>query len=188
MSNSYVLVNPHIEGQFKTTIKANNSEEAANMFYSDLSEHFSNAVPSFYFTIQKGASGNGKYYHFKAKESRKKNDVTFSIKSVQLENESRNIDGFKSRLEETKHKLDGGAKKKKKSKSKKRIDDDDSDFDSSSDSDYYVRSSKSVLSQPIYYWWYDPYLYNIDYVYVPPLYSYTTPTVQLSLIPGLYYS
>ena len=48
MVNSYVLVNPHIEGNFKSKIKAKNSNEAANIFYKNLSEHFNNFVPKFH--------------------------------------------------------------------------------------------------------------------------------------------
>jgi translation initiation factor 6 (eIF-6) len=55
MVNSYVLVNPHIEGNFKSKIKARNSNEAANIFYKNLSEHFNNFVPKFNFSIQKGS-------------------------------------------------------------------------------------------------------------------------------------
>ena len=79
MVNSYVLVNPHIEGNLKTKIKASNSLEAANNLYKNLSEHFSNSVPEFYFTIQKGSSGEGKMYHFKVKESKKNDEVSYSV-------------------------------------------------------------------------------------------------------------
>ena len=53
MSNSYVLVNPHIEGSLKTQVKAKNSLEAAKNLYKNLSEHFNNNVPKFHFTIEK---------------------------------------------------------------------------------------------------------------------------------------
>ena len=36
MSNSYVLVNPHIEGSLKTQVKAKNSLEAAKNLYKNL--------------------------------------------------------------------------------------------------------------------------------------------------------
>ena len=73
MVNSYVLVNPHIEGNFKSKLKAKNSNEAANIFYKNLSEHFNNSVPKFHFSIQKGSSGDGKYYHFEVKEKMNEN-------------------------------------------------------------------------------------------------------------------
>ena len=41
---------------------------AARKLYKKLSEHFNNSVPKFYFTIQKGGSGKGKFSHFIVKE------------------------------------------------------------------------------------------------------------------------
>ena len=45
MSNSYRLINPHIEGDMKTKVKAKNSVEAAKIIYTNLSEHFNNNLP-----------------------------------------------------------------------------------------------------------------------------------------------
>ena len=33
-----------------------------------MSQHFNNNVPKFYFSIQKGKSGNGKVYHLKLRK------------------------------------------------------------------------------------------------------------------------
>ena len=80
MPNTYHLVNPYIQGKFETKMKAKNSNEAANLFYSGLSEHFNNSVNKFYFTVQKGSGGNGKFYHYEVNESRNNNEVDFKIK------------------------------------------------------------------------------------------------------------
>ena len=53
MVNTYNLVNPCIKGQFNSEIKAKNSLEAAKQLYNNMSEHFNNNVPKFYFSIQK---------------------------------------------------------------------------------------------------------------------------------------
>ena len=82
MSNSYTLVNPFIHGDFKSTIKSKNSVNAAKSFYKNLSEHFNNNIPKFYFTIQKGGSGTGKYYHFLVKEVKKDDEVKFNIEAI----------------------------------------------------------------------------------------------------------
>ncbi len=179
MVNSYILVNPHIEGAFKSKIKAPNSQEASNIFYKNLSEHFNNSVPSFNFTIQKGSSGNGKFYHFQVKESIKNKEVTFSINPITLQGEEKSIERFKKNLENFKSKFNqSGGKSKKHHKHRK----DDDDSSSSSDSDVYIRAKNNYnLTQPIYYWWYDPYLYNMDYLYVPTFYSYVTPYIELNL-------
>ena len=72
MVNSYLLVNPSLKGKFNTSLKARNSKEAANMFYTNLSLYFNNSIPEFHFSLQKGLEGHGKYYHFKVQEKRKK--------------------------------------------------------------------------------------------------------------------
>jgi len=180
MVNSYILVNPHIEGAFKRKIKAENSREASNTFYKSLSEHFNNSVPTFHFTIQKGSSGNGKLYHFEVKESRKKKEVTFSINPMTITGEVESVKRFKKNLENFKSKFsqDGGKHHKKHHKKHK----DDDSSDSSSDSDFYVKAKETYnTTQPIYYWWYDPYLYGLDHIYIPTFYSYATPYIELNL-------
>lgn len=185
MVNSYVLVNPHIEGSFKRKIKAQNSNEASNIFYKNISEHFNNSVPSFNFTIHKGSSGNGKFYHFQVKESRKNKEVTFSINPLTLQGEEKSIERFKKNLENFKSKFNqsgGKDKKSKKHKKNKKHKDDDSSSSSSSDSEIYIKTRNNYnLTQPIYYWWYDPYLYNMDHLYIPTFYSYVTPYIELNL-------
>ena len=90
MVNTYVLVNPHIEGTFEKKIQAKNSVEAGKALYKSLSEHFNNYVPKFIFTIQKGTSGKGKNYSFITKESKDpavSDEVNFSIEPYQIKNE-----------------------------------------------------------------------------------------------------
>lgn len=184
MVHTYVLVNPHIEGEFKSSIKARNSKEAGNILYKSLSEHFNNAVPKFHFTVQKGSSGSGKYYHFEAKEQRDDNQVNFVVKPLEANINSESIKAFESKLANFKSKFhqDGG-KKSKKSKKSRRYDDssDSSDFDVSETNFYKRARSYLPTTQPIYYWWYDPYVYRLDTLYVPTFYSYVTPYIELSL-------
>ena len=185
MVNSYHLVNPHIAGTFNTKIKAKNSKEASNLFYKNLSEHFSNSIPQFFFTIQKGASGSGKMFHFKAEESRNEDEVSFKISSYELQNDNK-IHAFKNNLKEIKDKIQGGGKKKSRSKKvrKSRKDDssDSSDYDSGYLSDnIYSRASSYIPTTPMYYWWYDPSLYDVNKIYIPSFYSYMTPYIQISM-------
>lgn len=175
MPNTYVLVNPHIEGKLETKVKAQNSQEAANMLYKNLSENFSNSIPHFHFTIQKGSSGEGSLYHFEVNETRKNNEVNFSVKSMNIKGVNEAEGKFKARLEQAKNKLAQEGGKKHKSKKSKKHDSSDSDLDSSSSDDYKRAKSYVPLNQPIYYWWYDPYVYRLDSVYVPTFYTYTVP-------------
>jgi len=194
MVNTYYLINPHIEGLFDKKIKAKNSKEAASIFYTQLGDHINNSIPSFYFTIQKGSSGNGSLYSFQVKEEKVDNQVNFSLESVKEKN-SEELQNFKNKLEEFKLKINntlkGGKSKKhkknKKHRKNKENDDDDnsssSSDDSSSSDEVYKKSSKYInnLNVPIYYWWYYPYLYETNSIYVPTFYSYITPYIELSL-------
>lgn len=191
MVNTYMLVNPHIEGNFNSKIKAKNSNEASNIFYKNLSEHFNNSVPLFHFTIQKGHSGGGKYFHFQVKENRTDDEVSFKVKKMDIAGDPESMQSFKSRLDNFKAKFnqDGGKKDKSRRKSSKysKRDKDSSESDDSSDwdnsSDNFYRRAKSYLptNQPIYYWWYDPYVYNLNSLYIPTFYSYVTPYIELNL-------
>jgi hypothetical protein len=185
MVNTYILVNPHIEGDFKSKIKAKNSNEAANIFYKNLSEHFNNSVPKFHFSIQKGSSGEGKYYHFEVKENRDDDEVIFNVKPYTIRGEEESIKRFESKLANFKSKMnqDGGKHDKHNKHKKSKHDDssDSSDFDISEDNVYKRAKSYMPLNQPIYYWWYDPYMYRLDTLYVPTFYSYVTPYIELSL-------
>lgn len=198
MVNSYVLVNPNIEGKFKSKIKAKNSLEASHIFYKNLSEHFNNSVPSFHFTIQKGTSRKGAFYHFEVKESRKDEAVNFSIAPYTVENNEELMNAFSTKLANFKSKFTqaGGKKSKKKHRKSKKShrthkegeepsSSSESSSSSSSESDsedfYRKAQSSTAVNQPIYYWWYDPYIYRLDSLYIPTFYSYVTPYIELSL-------
>jgi len=205
MTNTYHLVNPTIKGDnFNTSFKAKNSVEGARLAYENLSEHFNNKIMKFHFTLQKG--GGGKFYHFKVTENRTDNSVKFSLQSYNFIGEEDANTAFKLKLDEFNHKFDntqvddkqaGGkkvkSKKHKKSKKNKKSLDDDSDSSessmSSSSSDFdsltenlYKRAKRyTPVSQPFYYWWYDPYLYKLDSVFIPTFYPYVTPYIELRL-------
>jgi hypothetical protein len=197
MVNTYVLKNPCVKGQLDKSVKTKNSLEAAQHFYKNLSDNFAGSLPLFHFTIQKGSSKNGKLYHFEVKENRTENEVDYTINPYSENIKEENVKNFYIKLNDFKEKFgkkDGGAKKKKNSKktkkskkSKKNMDSSDSDKSESdslsSESSNYYKRVKSYLptTQPIYYWWYDPYLYNLDKLYIPNFYSYVTPYIELSL-------
>lgn len=199
MVNTYVLVNPYIQGNLETKVKAKNSIEAGKMIYNNLSEHFSNNLPKFLFTIQKGSSGDGKHYNFKVKEKKEGNEINFSIEPFTINNEAAALDSFKKKLTNFKKKHDiqkGGAPKKgskKKSKkpskktskkTSKKVEDDDI-FDDLEEDDSPETDSKLVKkyvpssSLPINYFWYDPYVYKLNSMYIPTFYSYVTPYIQI---------
>ena len=218
MVNTYIMVNPYIEGSFEKSIKAKNSIEAGKLLYTSLSEHFNNNVPKFLFTIQKGGSGKGKYYSFKVKEDKLNDEINFSIEPYTVKDEMNVYKNIQKNITDFQNKINvkaqtGGAKKAKDSKktktakktkdtkkaktSKKAKDSsDDSDiednFEFDADEDFDLDDSpkynkKSVQrympngNYPISHWYYDPYLYRLNSMYVPTFYSYVIPYVEILL-------
>jgi hypothetical protein len=200
MVNTYHLVNPIIKGDnFENKITAKNSIEAANKLYKGLSKHFNHNVMKFYFSIQKGdndSNGNGKFYHFQVTENRNEDQVKFKLQPHMIQDELTSVERFKMKLNEFNEKFTsdedtqkGGEKKKKHKKhsssDKSSSSSSESDSDSDSDlftEDLYRRARRHVpVSQPFYYWWYDPYLYSLDSVFIPTFYPYITPYIELSL-------
>lgn len=188
MANTYCLVNPHIEGEFDTKIKSDNSMKAAKTFYKNLSQHFNNNIPKFYFSIQKGGSGTGKYYHFVVKEMKEDDEVKFNIEPYVIPQDSQSIKTFETKLSSFKSKFNQSGGKKtskktsKKGKATKKLDDSsDSDLDSSENFYRQAQTYKPQVVPPLYYWWYDPGVYKLDSVFIPTFYSYVTPYLQITL-------
>jgi len=177
MSISYQLVNPQIKGSLETNVTADNSIKAARKIYEGLSEHFNNNVPIFHFTIQKGSSGKGKYYHFKVTEEKNDNEVSYTLESYKIKNESTNLKTFEGKKEQFLKNQAGGAKVRKHKK--------DVDMDSDElyefDERLATKSAPGITYSPIYWWWYDPHMYELEYVYVPTFYPYVTPFVEIVL-------
>ncbi len=191
MGNKYKLVNPYIKGEFETKLEAKNSIEAAKLFYNNLSEHFNNNVPNFYFTIQKGGNGKGKFYHFKVTEKKVDENVDFSIKPFEIQNEDKALKGYLENFEKFKGRYTGGAKRKSSKKSSRKSSRKSSKHldDISSESDDFYRMASTyvpVSNQPIYYLYYDPLIYGVDSVFVPTFYAYATPHIELNTSIGSY--
>jgi len=186
MVNKYKLVNPYIKGEFETKLEAANSIEAAKIFYKNLSEHFNNNVPKYYFTIQKGGSGKGKFYHFEVKEKKTQDEVNYSIHPFEIKGDDMAIEQFVENFDKFKGRFNGGARKSSKRRSKKRSSrnrDDSSDMDDSYDFYREAKSYVPVTSQPLYYMYYDPLVYRLDSMYIPTFYAYATPYFELGTYP-----
>jgi hypothetical protein len=197
MSNTYRLVNPYIKGEFKSKIKAKNSADASKKFYNSLSEHFNNNVPKFYFTVQKGGSGKGKFYHFEVKEKKNSNEVSYSIQPYSIPGESSAVTTFITNFKKFKGRYNtiGGAKRKSRKSSRKKSRKKSrkgtlklGELDELDDSEDFYRDAVTYVpttSQPIYYMYYDPLVYKLDSVFIPTWYAYITPYVELNTS-GLY--
>ena len=200
--NTYNLVNPHIEGSIKTSVKAKNNQVASRKLYKELSKHFSSSVPNFFFTIQK--AGSDKYYNIRVREKyTAENEVDSDFKIVEVKNISSKMKKFKSQVNKIINQQDGGAKKKKskskskRSKSKRSKSYMDNDYDTLDDLDYYQSpyDSPYYLYQPTLflnttssskksnsYWLYSPFVYETELVSIPTLYSYVNPIGGITLL------
>jgi hypothetical protein len=166
---------------FETKVESKNSVEAAKVFYKNLSEHFNNNVPTFNFTIQKGGSGKGKFYHFQVKEKKSKDNVDYKIQPFEIKNEEEAMKQYLDSFDSFKGRFTGGAKKKGSRRSSRRGS-SRSEKESESSEDYYVDAVSYVptTSTPIYYMYYDPLLYRLDSVYIPTFYAYLAPYVEIN--------
>jgi hypothetical protein len=193
MVNKYKLVNPYIKGEFESKIDASNSLSAAKTFYKSLSEHFNNSVPKYYFTIQKGGSGKGKFFHFEVKEKKKGDEVNYAIKPYKITNEEKAVEQFVENFDKFKGRFNGkkggakkarrGSKNKTKSKRSQKVSESSSSEEDSYDFYREAKSYVPVTSQPLYYMYYDPLVYRLDSVYLPTYYAYATPYIEYATYP-----
>ena len=188
MVNKYKLVNPYIKGEFETKVEAKNSIDAAKTFYKNLSEHFNNNVPTFNFTIQKGGSGKGKFYHFQVKEKKSEDSVDYKIEPFEIKGEEEAMKHYLESFDSFKGRFTGGAKRKGSKRRSRKSSKSENEVSSDSSEDYYRDAVSYVptTSSPIYYMYYDPLLYRLDSVYIPTFYAYLTPFVELNTR-GLWY-
>ena len=195
MVNKYKLINPLIKGGFESKIEAKNSLEAAKTLYKSLSEHFNNNVPKFHFTIQKGGGKrNENFYHYEVLETKKDEEVKYSIKPYEIKDEGavkqyvENFNKFKGRFNggSDRMKVSAGKKSSRKKSSHKKSSRKKSShhYDESSEDSYdFYREAKSyvpVTSQPLYYMYYDPLVYRLDSVYIPTFYQYAQPYLEIA--------
>ena len=179
----YYLVNPVIVGSLNTKFSGKNNLEAANKAYSALSENFNNNIPEFYFTLQEVSSnktkiGGGKvsdYKHFLVKETKKKNEVSYRLVEYNVKNNSEELKNFRTEIKKLDKKYQFGGKIK--------YDSSSSSSDYYSDSDYYFPKLRrsTIISNPISYWWYDPYVFRIKRYFIPTYVAPLSPYVTVPL-------
>jgi len=176
----YYLVNPLIGGNMKSRFRGKNEMDAAKKAYDTLSEYFNNNVPEFYFTlqhmtsekIQVGGGKNTDYKHFRTVETKVGNQVDFRLKPFKVTKNGPQMKKLREKLKKLNSKMQlGGAKKKY-----------DEDWLDDSDDNYFPRLKYStVLTNPLTYWWYDPYVFRIQKYYIPTFVAPIAPYIQIPL-------
>jgi hypothetical protein len=124
---SYQLINPVIEGTFKDTYDANESIEAAESMWKNLSEHIISHVPKFMFTMRNISSGD--LHHFEVAENREKGSYTINKLDMNIEKD--NFNNFLKNVDEY------GKNREYQTGGKRRRYDVDKSSSSSSSSDIY---------------------------------------------------
>ncbi|ARF09449.1 hypothetical protein Indivirus_1_72 [Indivirus ILV1] len=183
---SYKLINPSIEGQLKTTFKAKSSLDAANKAWTSVSKYISNNVPKFAFTLEN--TKDGSLSHFIVKEKLDGKNASFNISKLKVDSDSKKEEEFKNRIA----KQAGGKKHRKHSlhasHDSHKEHDDSSSSSSSSSSDVKLISPFSPFGHnywnntPISYWYYDPYFYNLDSLFIPTFVYPLTPYVEITTL------
>jgi hypothetical protein len=181
---SYKLINPSIEGKLKTSFKAKYDLDAANKAWTAVSQYISNNVPKFAFTLEN--TKDGSLSHFIVKEKLNGKNASFNISKLKLDVDSKKEKEFKNRIA----KQAGGKKHHKEHK-----EDDSSSDSSSSSSDIQLLSpfspfglntfgpNMTVYSDlPISYWYYDPYYYNLDSLFIPTFVYPLTPYMEITTL------
>jgi len=203
----YKLVNPYLKGGISTVVESKNEDGAAEQIWQNLSKHIVNIVPSFAFTIKD--TKNNKFYNYSVSEKQtggddkrsKNKNVEYKLKPIKMAEESvkrltKSINKFESivadkNTSESTDKQKGGKDKEENS------DDDDSDKNNKSDKEekklkklYKKAKMQNYINNqqsPIYYWWYNPLVYNVDYVYIPSFVYPISPYVQIDLGTTIWY-
>lgn len=158
----YKLINPHIEGKFKSLCQGKSPIDAASEIWNNLSKNITNNVPEFAFTIQRVKDNN--MFHFKINETIENDEVNFTISQLDTNLTAAKKKKFLKKLDDFKNRSQDGGHRKKKRHNK---DDDDDDDDTSTDSEYYKDILKQYAKkQQVSYYWYYPGLYPFDYDYV----------------------
>ena len=154
----YNLVNPLIEGNINTTVKASDELKGAGKIYEEiLAPMFITSVSEFKFSIE----GGGKIYHYNVSETVKGDNAKYKIEEFTGKADDKKL---KNKLKELNEQSGG------KSKHKHKKDDDSSSSSSSSEESYY-RFNRFCYSPYIY----SPYIntgYSYTLPYISPIYFY----------------
>lgn len=188
----YKLINPHIEGTFNTTFDGGSDMLAAEKAWLGVSQYISNPMPEFAFSLENTQTGG--VHHYKVTEKQKGDkQAKYKIAPVDLNLSPEKTKQFKSGLAKGSAKAGGKPNSRhgrnsrhRRSKHRRHSDEDDSSSSSSSsDSDLFssIKLYKKLnKNTPITYWWYDPWVYNLNNMYVPTFVSPLTPTVEYTTV------
>ena len=177
---NYQLVNPHIEGEFKSVVSDKTPQDAAQKIWSRLSGHLTNNVPKFGFTLEQ--VGNKKLHHFVVKETVDDGVVDYKLIDHDVSLSDNEIKALREKIAFFRRKMSGGKRKKRYHGADDEDDDDEIDLDDSTEVYSKIMRNHFVhQSTPIVYFWYNPLVYRLDYLYVPTFVETVMPYIQIDL-------
>lgn len=179
-NSNFSLVNPHIEGGFKTVASGQNAQEAAQKVWDRLSGYLTNNLPKFGFTLER--VNDKKLFHFVVKESINEGIVDYKLLEHDVNLTDQEIKDLRDKIQSFRDSQNGGKRRHHKADDSSSSEDEDLDLDDSSEVYAKVMRNKFVhQSQPIVYFWYNPLIYRMDYLYVPTFVTPLTPYIQIQL-------
>jgi hypothetical protein len=165
----FKLVNPLLKGDIDTSFSGENSLEAANKAYQNISQYFNNNVPKFYFTLE---DESDKLHHFYVNETRSGELADYTIKEYHVKAKyEKDLRKQIEEFQESERKEHHGGKHHDSSSSSSES------WDSSSSSTGKV----TYKVDPIVYWWYYPAVYRLTKFYVPTFVQSVTPYIYIYL-------
>jgi len=191
---NYKLINPYVKGKMKNLFTGNTPEDAAQKTWSKLSSYINQNVPKFAFSLER--INDKKKFHFVVREKIKKGIVDYSLEKLVISNSDSKFDKFKEKTLAFKKKeqILGGERKKLENDKNKDDDDDDSDsdlfdLDDDDDDDFDLDDEHNDMimqlyeykPSPIMYWFYNPVLYGVDYMFLPTFTAPLIPYVEIDL-------
>jgi hypothetical protein len=187
---NYRLINPYVKGKMKNLFSGNTPEDAAQKTWNKLSSYINQNVPRFAFSLER--INDKKKFHFMVRESINKGSVNYSLESLSFANSDKKLNKFLDKVEQfkLKEKQIGGRKKRYEDDDLLDDDDDLPDLDDDDDLPDLDDDHKDMILQlyktsvmPINYWYYNPIIYGIDYVFIPTFTVPLVPYVEIDLSP-----
>jgi hypothetical protein len=183
--NTYTLTNPTLLGSFQTEYTAKSASEAAAEFWKLFSgsNFISGNLPFYAFSLQDEKKN---LTHFGVKELPKGTSAEYTIDELTINLDDKHKKAFlkgvsnilKSKINDANVGVSGG-KHKKKSDDSSSSSSSSSGSSSSDDEDYFKYLRLRHRHKPIYYYWYDPTIYNIDTLFFPTFIAPLSPYVQI---------
>lgn len=167
--NSYQLINPSIEGSFKTVYEASAPMKGAVKMWKNFAKNIYGGVPKFYFTMKNTSSG--KLHNFAVREDTKTSE--FTIEELDLSIDKKKFNEFAKKVQnynKGRKTQKGGASKTGK---KKRY--TDSSSDSSDSDDIHTPYPPIVRTSPITLLHYYPEIYVRESILNPSMVAIETP-------------